>query len=409
MNPERVVVTGWSAVSGLGFGADEHEAALRSGRSAAGPITRFPTDGFRTSKGAQVDGAALEERLRRRWSARELRGIDVDTKLILWATAEALEDSGAAPSGPLPALLGTTLEGIWQGEQWYLEVLKRGGEKARPRRLLQTTAGGQFATIAERTGLLLEPLCVSNACATGVSAIGRLYRRLRAGRAGIGIAGGYDALTRFIHLGFDSLGALSPARCAPFDRARSGFFIGDGAAVLVMETLAHARARGARIRGEIAGYGESVDSHHPTHPDPEGKGLARAIRMALHSAGARPEEVDYVNAHGTATPANDAAEAKGILAGLGEEAGRRVPVSSTKALVGHTLGAAGALEQVFCLLALERGFRPVQAGLSEPDPACPLSFVRDPGGAGPRLAMNDSLGFGGANGVLISRRWEEGA
>lgn len=407
MTPRRVVVTGWSAASGLGFGADDHERALRAGRSAVGPITRFPTAGFRTAKGAQVDEAALEERLRRRWTESELRGLDVDTKLILWATAEALADAGATPSGPLPAVLGTTLEGIWQGEQWYLEILRRGPEHARPRRLQQATAGGQFATIAERTGLALEPACISNACATGVSAIGRLFRRLRAGRAELGIAGGYDALTRFIHLGFDSLGALSPGLCAPFDRNRSGFFIGDGAAVLVLETLEHARARGARIRGELVGYGESVDRHHPTHPDPEGRGLARAVRQALETAGARPEEVDYVNAHGTATPANDAAEAKGILAALGDEAGRRVPVSSTKALVGHTLGAAGALEQVFCLLALERGFRPVQANLAEPDPACPLAFVRDPGGPPPRLAMNDSLGFGGANGVLLARRWEE--
>jgi 3-oxoacyl-[acyl-carrier-protein] synthase II len=408
VSPERVVVTGWALATGLGFGVDEHEAALRAGRSAAGPVTRFPTDGFRTSLGAQVDERRLDALLRRRWTDRELRGLEVDTRLPLWAVSEALEDARWKPEGPVPLVLGTTLEGVWQGEQWRLEALRKGPEKARPRRLLQATSGGQFADIADRTGLVLEPACVSNACATGVSAVGRVFRRLRAGRGDVGLAGGYDCLTRFIHLGFDSLGALTPDRCAPFDRGRSGFFIGDGAAVLVLETLTRARARGARIRGEIVGYGEGVDSHHATHSDPQGRGLARAIREALATAGLGPADVDYVNAHGTATEANDPAEARGLLSALGEEAGRRVAVSSTKPLVGHTLGAAGAVEQVFCLQALERGFLPVQANLADPDPACPLSFVRRPDGRPPRVALNASVGFGGANGVLLARRWEEG-
>ncbi len=407
--PERVVVTGMGLATALGFGPDDHVPALREGRSAAAPITRFDTSGFRTSTGGQCDEARLAESLESRWPRARLRGLDVDTRLLLWGVAEALEDAGLRASGlpgPLPAVLGTTLEGIRQGERWYAEVLGRGLRRARMRRLLNATSGAQFATIAELLGLPLEPACVSNACATGVSAVGRLFRRIRRGTAEVGLAGGYDCLTRFIHLGFDSLGALTPAVCAPFDRARSGFFIGDGAGVLVLESLGRARRRGARILGEIAGYGESADGVHPTHPDPEGGGIARAVAQCLESAGLGPDAVDYVNAHGTATPANDAAESKGLLRALGEDAGRRVPVSSTKALVGHTLGAAGAVEQCFCILALDRGFLPVQANLTDPDPACPLSFVRDPRGT-PRAALNTSLGFGGANGVLLSRRWEE--
>lgn len=409
--PHRVVVTGMSYLSGLGFGPGDHEPALRDGRSASGPITRFDTTGFRTATGAQCDRARLDGSLGARWSAGQLRGLDVDTRMILWAVAGALEEAGIRPSAlqqPLPAVVGTTLEGFWQAEQWYAECLKRSPAHARPRRLRVCMAGGQLVTIADLLEMPIEPMVVSNACATGVSAIGRLFRRIRSGAAELGVAGGYDTLTRFIQLGFDSLGALTPKSCTPFDRNRSGFFIGDAAAILVLESLDSARRRGATIRGELLGYGESLDGHHPTHPDPEGRGIARAIRQALAMASIEPGAVDYVNAHGTGTPANDAAEAKGILLALGEEAGRRVPVSSTKALVGHTLGAAGALEQCFCFLAMERGFLPVQAGLAMPDPACPLNFVRSPEGR-PRIALNNSLGFGGANGVLLSRRWEESA
>jgi 3-oxoacyl-[acyl-carrier-protein] synthase II len=393
-------------VSGLGFGPGDHEAALKEGRCAAAAVTRFDTTGFRTSQGAQVD----EVRLGRELGAMGLSAdrLGVDTRMLLWSMGKALADSGLRPAGPLPAVVGTTLEGFWQGEQWYEQRLKRGAAKARPARLATFMAGSQLSVVAERLGLLLEPTVISNACATGVSAVGRLFRRIRNGSCASGIAGGYDTLTRFIQLGFDSLGALTSKRCSPFDAKRTGFFLGDASAMLVMESLESARSRGARILGEIAGYGESLDSHHPTHPDPQGRGIARAIRQALETAGLGPSDLGYVNAHGTATPANDAAEAQGILAALGEEAGRRVPVSSTKAMVGHTLGAAGALEQCFCLLALERGFLPVQAGLETPDPACPLNFVRDPGGRA-AAALNNSLGFGGANGAIVSRRWEGGA
>ena len=406
----RVVVTGMSYLSGLGFGAEDHEPALREGRSAAGPITRFDTTGFRTAQGGECDRARLDGSLGKSFSAEALRGLDVDTRMILWTTLGALLDAGlrssTLPREPLPAVLGTTLEGFWQAEQWYAEFLKRTGLHARPRKLRVCMAGGQIATMAGLLGIAFEPMVVSNACATGVNAIGRLFRRIRAGASEMGIAGGYDTLTRFIQLGFDSLGALTPRSCTPFDKNRSGFFIGDASAVLVLESLESARRRGVPIHGEILGYGESLDGYHPTHPDPEGRGIARAIRQALEMASLEPGAVDYVNAHGTGTPANDAAEAKGILLALGDDVGRRVPVSSTKALVGHTLGGAGALEQCFCFLAMERGFLPVQAGLSTPDPACPLNFVRSPEGR-PRVALNNSLGFGGANGVILSRRWEE--
>lgn len=403
----RVVVTGRAYATALGFDDEDHEPALRAGRSAAGPITRFDTTGCRTRLGAQIDEARLEERLRGRRLLAGLRRAGLETRLLVWAISKALEDARLGPSGPsLPLVLGTTLEGFGQGELWYADR-RRDPFRARPGRLREVLSGGQ---IAAAVGLLGRPLAaqvVSNACATGVSAIGRLFRRIRSGAVEAGLAGGYDVLGRFIHLGFDSLGALTPDRCAPFDRHRSGFFIGDGAAVLVLESLDSALRRGARIRGEIIGYGESAEAHHPTHPQPDGAGIARAIRQALDSAGLSPRDIDYINAHGTGTPANDAAEARGILRALGEEAGRRVPVSSTKALVGHTLGAAGAVEQCFTLLALERGFLPPQANLREPDPECPLNLVRDPAAGRPRVALNHAFGFGGANGVLAARRWEE--
>jgi 3-oxoacyl-[acyl-carrier-protein] synthase II len=400
----RVVVTGLGYLSALGFGPDDHEATLRSGRSAASPITRFDTTGFRTARGGQCDEERLKRDLLTRWPASMLRRLGVDTRMILWAADAAIRDADLRVNAPLPVVLGTTLEGFWQGEQWY-EERRKSPERSRPARLRHTLSGPQLSALAGLLGLAMEPMVVSNACATGVSAIGRLFRRIRSGACEVGLAGGYDTLTRFIHLGFDSLGALTPADCAPFDRKRSGFFLGDAAAVLVLESLESARRRGARPRGEMLGYGESADSHHSTHPEPEGRGIARAIRNCLESARVRPEDVDYVNAHGTATPANDSAEARGILLALGEAHGRRVAVSSTKALVGHTLGAAGAIEQCFCFLALEKGFLPIQGNLSEPDPECPLALVRSPEGR-PRIAMNNASGFGGANGVLLSRRWE---
>ena len=398
----RVVVSGLAYVTALGFGDDDHEPALREGRTGSAPITRFDATGFRTPVAAQCDETELERRLLEAFPASVLRGLDVDTRLILWAAAEALKDSGLR-TARLPAVIGTTLEGFWQGEQWYDERTRRG--RARPRRLLHASAGAQLATLSDLLDRELEPMVVSNACATGVSAIGRLFRRIQSGACEAGIAGGYDCVSRFVQLGFDSLGALTSSGCSPIDRNRSGFFLGDGAAILVLERLDSALRRGARPKGEIVGYGQSVDRHHQTRPDPAGRGIARAIGQCLESAGARPEEVDYVNAHGTATPANDAAEAKGILEAFGESAGRTVPVSSTKALVGHTLGAAGAIEQCFSLLALQRGFLPPQAGLRDPDPACPLNFVRRPEG-NPQVTMNNAFGFGGANGVLLTRRWE---
>ncbi len=405
---ERVVVTGLDYVTSLGFGHEDHEAALRHGRGGPAPITRFSTDGFRTRVAGQCDERRLEQRLAKRWSPAVLRRLGVDTRLILWALASAIESAGlpvGAPARPLPAFLGTTTEGFHGAEQWFAQHLLD-PRRARPHHLVHASAGSQLSTLAGLLRTPLEPCVMTNACATGISSIGRLFRSIRHGRRELGVAGGYDCLTRFVHLGFDSLGALTTGRCAPFERGRSGFFIGDGAAVLVMESLTHARSRGARIRAEIVGYGESADSHHQTHPDPEGRGIARAMRRALASAEMEPGRIDYINAHGTGTPANDGAEARGTLLGLGPDVGRRVPISSTKPLVGHTLGAAGAVEQCFCLLALERGFLPPQAGFVEGDPACPLNIVREAKGQ-PAVVMNSSLGFGGANGVLIARRWEE--
>ncbi|HXG60772.1 MAG TPA: beta-ketoacyl-[acyl-carrier-protein] synthase family protein [Planctomycetota bacterium] len=407
--PRRVVVTGLAYVTALGFNHEDHEPALRGGRSSARPISRFDTSGFRTRLGAQVDEARLEERLRDAGLPARRRRLALETRMLAWAVAAALEDAGMGRAGPpLPLVVGTTLEGFAQGELWHAER-RLDPTRARPGRLREVLSGGQLAAVVDLLGRPLEAQVVSNACATGVSAIGRLFRRIRSGAAEAGLAGGYDVLGRFIHLGFDSLGALTADRCAPFDRTRSGFFIGDGAAILVLESLDSARRRRARVRGEILGCGESAEAHHPAHPRPDGAGIARAIARALESAGIRPEDVDYINAHGTGTPANDVAEARGILRAFGEEAGRRVPVSSTKALVGHTLGAAGAVEQCFSLLALERGFLPPQAHLREPDPGCPLNLVRDPAAGRPRIALNHAFGFGGANGVLVARRWEEEA
>jgi 3-oxoacyl-[acyl-carrier-protein] synthase II len=245
---------------------------------------------------------------------------------------------------------------------------------------------------------------ISNACASGSNAIGHAFRMVRSGVADRVFTGGYDALCRLTFAGFDSLKALSPTSCRPFDAERDGLLLGEGAAMLAVESLDHARARGAEILGEIIGYGAASDIHHLTQPHPEGEAALAAMSAACASAGVAPEQVDYVNAHGTATPQNDAAEAAAINRWAGPRAAS-LPVSSTKASIGHLLGAAGAVEAIVCLMALRGQWLPPQTSLDAPDPACRFRIVRKPADARMEVALSNSFGFGGANASLVFRRW----
>jgi 3-oxoacyl-[acyl-carrier-protein] synthase II len=245
---------------------------------------------------------------------------------------------------------------------------------------------------------------ISNACASGANAIGHAWELLRDGHAEQALTGGHDALCQITFAGFDSLQALSPTPCRPFDARRDGLSLGEGAAILVLETLDHARRRGAEILGEIISYAAATDTYHLTQPHPQGDAAFTTMKTACARAGITPEQVDYINAHGTATLHNDSTEAAAINRWAGVRAAT-LPVSSTKASIGHLLGAAGAVEALVCLMTLREQWLPPEIALSATDPACGFPIVSQPTDARVNIALSNSFGFGGANATLIFRRW----
>jgi 3-oxoacyl-[acyl-carrier-protein] synthase II len=249
---------------------------------------------------------------------------------------------------------------------------------------------------------------IANACASGANAIGHAWHLIRHGQAERVFTGGYDALSQLVFAGFDSLHALSPTTCRPFDAHRDGLALGEGAAMLTLETLESAQRRGAQILGEISGYGASTDVHHLTQPHPQGSAALASMRAACAEAGIKPAAVGYINAHGTGTPLNDSAEAAAINGWAGESAAR-VPVSSTKASIGHLLGAAGAVEAVVCLMGLRGQWLPPTITIRQPDPLCTFPLITQPTEASYEYALTNSFGFGGANASLILRRWPQDA
>ena len=313
--------------------------------------------------------------------------------------------AGWISSANLPVVLGTTSGGMGLGEAYYRQAihspLKRAGQSAR---VVHYQAQRQALDLADAFGFEGPVTIISNACASGANAIGHAWDLIRSGRAERVLTGGYDALSQLVFAGFDSLQALSPTQCRPFDAHRDGLGLGEGAAVLALETLASARERGVEILGEISGYGVATDLHHLTQPHPQGDAALASMSAACRAAGLAPEQIDYVNAHGTGTPLNDAAEAQAITRFFGAHAAK-LPVSSTKSGVGHLLGAAGAVETVVCLMALREQWLPPTTTLQTPDAACMFPVVREPTDAKLEYALTNSFGFGGANASLILRRW----
>ena len=271
-------------------------------------------------------------------------------------------------------------------------------------RVLDYHCQRQGLDLADAFGFRGPIVIIANACASGANAIGHAWELLRKGHAERVLTGGYDALSHLVFAGFDSLQALSPTQCRPFDAHRDGLALGEGAAVLALETLGHARKRGAEILGEIAGYGATTDPHHLTQPHPRGDAAFGSMKAACASAGVRPEDVGYINAHGTGTPLNDSAEAEAINRWAGERA-KSLPVSSTKFSIGHLLGGAGAVEALICLMALREQWLPPTPTVETPEPACAFPLVRQPTDAKLKYALSNSFGFGGANATLILGRW----
>ncbi len=403
-SPVRVVVTGAGIVTGHGTGWRENLEGFRTGRTTFRPVTLFDVARQRVKIAAEV--ALPELKASSRLSKHRLSRLDRSAKLLLVAALEAWQQSGWEPSSDLPLVLGTTAGGMTLGEAYFRQALDEPEKRRRqPTRILQYQAQLQGRALADALEFQGPILIISNACATGANAVGRAWELIRTGRAPRALAAGYEGLSQLLFAGFDSLQALSPTTCRPFDAHRDGLALGEGAAVLALENLAAARRRGAVILGEIIGYGETIDLHHLTQPHPQGDAALASMNLACQRAGVSPEQVDYLNAHGTGTPLNDSAEALAIQRWGGPRT-KSLPVSSTKAGIGHLLGAAGAVEALVCLMALQEQFLPPEPAFETPDPACSFPVVREPREASLRVALSNSFGFGGVNATLIFRRWE---
>lgn len=411
----RVVVTGMAAVSPLGNDLASTWQGCLEGRCAVGPITAYNADGYPTRLAAEALAFRPEDYLDRR----EIRRTSRFIHFAVAAARQAVNDAGLDLSREDPTRVGlevgSAVGGVGYIEEQRLLLAERGPRAINPTLLpavLINMAACYLAIDLQVQGPAGAPV---TACATGISAIGEAMRRIAWGEAEVMIAGGADsALTPLGMAAFSRLGALStrnetPQRAVtPFDASRDGTVLGEGAAMMVLESLDHARVRGATILAEVLGYALTVDAYHIAVPDPGGRGAARAIARALAEAGLTPQEVDYVAAHGTGTVLNDASETAAIKAVFGEAA-YAVPISSIKSMVGHMLGAAGAISAVSVVKAMHSGAIPPTIGYETPDPACDLDYV--PNQARPHdvsVGLVNGFGFGGQNACLVLKRWDGG-
>jgi len=332
--------------------------------------------------------------------------MDRAARMLLVATDEAWRQSGWQPCDHLPLVLGTTSGGMTLGEAYFRQATERPFEpRQQAARIRHYQAQQQALNLAEAYGFLGPITIIANACASGANAIGHAFELIRDGRADRVLTGGYDAISQLVFAGFDSLQALSPTQCRPFDAHRDGLALGEGAAVLALETLESATRRNAEILGEILGYGAATDAHHLTQPHPNGDAALLSMTAAMQNAGVAPGQIGYINAHGTGTPLNDSAEAAAINRWAGAAASA-IRVSSTKSSIGHLLGAAGSVEAVVCLMALRGQWLPPTSTLQTPEAVCTFPLVREPQDARFEMALTNSFGFGGANATLVLKRWK---
>ena len=401
--PPRVVVTGAGIVTALGLGWQPNAEGFRAGCRGFRPVSLFDVSRQRVKNAAEVDLPKTfpETRLNRRQFAR----LDRAGKMLVLAALESWQQAGWEAAENLPLVLGTTAGGMLLGEAYFRQALHQPSrQRQQATRAIHYQPQVQARMVLDALGFSGPITIISNACASGCNAIGHAFDLIRSGQAERVIAGGYDALGEMVFSGFDSLQALSPTVCRPFDAKRDGLALGEGAAIVNLETLDSARRRGAEILCEIIGYGTSIDGHHLTQPHPQGNTTLTVMKQACVNAGVTPEEIDYVNAHGTGTPLNDSSEAIAISEWAGPRAAT-LPVSSTKASIGHLLGGAGAVEAVVCLMTLREQWLPPEIEFETPDPACKFPIVQKPQDARVNMVLSNSFGFGGVNASLIFRRW----
>lgn len=390
----RVGVVAAGVVSPLGCGLGETSSALREGRDCVTPVTSFEVDRCRCKMAGQVPDSALSEG--RDLSDRPERLHRVAQMLIL-ALQEALTQSKGFQ--PQLTVMGTTSGGMTFGEAYYRALNGKASARHAASLIANYTPQKPVMDAQEAFGIAAPCQVIANACASGTNAIGHAFECVRSGRYQRVMAGGYDAISELVFVGFDSLQASTAGLCRPFDSERNGMVLGEGAAVLFLENFETAQARGAKILAEIIGYGISTDNHHLTQPNPSGIGPRQAMESALRSAAIDGGEIDYINAHGTATPFNDAAEGRAIA-----ELFEGVPVSSTKGMMGHSLGAAGAIEAVISILALHEQLLPPNINFRKGDQDLGLNIVANQAQPGHlRTVLSNSFGFGGTNASVILR------
>ena len=410
---ERVVVTGIGLVTPVGEDKKTTWDSLLKGKSGIDYISLFDAEGFESRIAAEVDGfdgAALLGR-------KEARRLDRFSQFACVAALEALEDAGIdmanEDADKVGVLIGSGVGGIMTITDQHKVLLNRGPKRVSPflvPMMLGDLASGQVSMLIGAKGPNFSTV---SACATGTDSIGEALEMIRRGRADVVIAGGTEAAVCEIGVaGFNACMALSTrndapqAASRPFDSGRDGFVLGEGCGVVVLESVKHAEARGAEVLAELAGYGASSDTHHVTQPHPEGEGAARAMKWAIDDAGLEPEDVDYVNAHGTSTPLNDKFETIALKRTYGDHA-YNLKISSTKSMTGHLLGAAGGIEAAFSVLTVNEGVIPPTINIDDPDPECDLDYV--PNKAEKQevnVAMSNSLGFGGHNSSIIFKSFK---
>ncbi len=411
---ERVVVTGMGTVNPLGTSITQFWDNIKAGVSGVGPITKFDTADYPAKIAGEVRDFDPSDLLDRK----ETRGMADFTKFAVHASVQAMQQAGLDKGGYDPyrsgVYLGNGIGGFEVVEENMAKLFERGPHAVAPLtipKLISNEAAGNIAIHYNFKGPCHTTV---TACASGTDAIGDAFNAIRFGQVDVALTGGTEAaITKLSVAGFCRLQALATKyndtpqiASRPFDKERDGFVMGEGAGMLVLESLSHAKARGAVILGEIAGYSMTCDAFHLTAPNPDGEGAARAMKAAVEMAGAKLEEVDYINAHGTSTAANDSMETKAIKSTFGSHA-YNLKVSSTKSMTSHLIAAAGAVEAIVCLLAIRDQYFPCTLNLTNPDSECDLDYVPNQGREGTiRYAMSNSLGFGGHNGVLVFKAFK---
>ena len=402
----RIAVTGVGLATALGASREETWRGLLAGECGIRPTTVISAEGYRSQIAAEVPMAAIDAAL----TPLERRRLSRGDRIGLHAATEALTDSGLLEQpvdrSRIGVFLGAGTADLLRNEDYYRTWMTAGLKKARPSDAWNHFLSTPVDAIAAKFGLEGPRGCVVAACSSSTIAIGRAVEALRSGRADAVLAGGTDALSRLTYTGFNLLRLMDVAPCRPFDRTRAGMNIGEGAGIVVLERLDHARKRGAPIHAELAGHSLACEAFHPTAPEPEGKPVASVITLALADAGINRDEVDHVNAHGTATPQNDLSESRGLRRVFGERTGK-IPVTSLKSMIGHCLGAAGAVEAAAMALSVARGVIPPTIHHGETDTECGVDVVANE--ARPqrlRAALSTSLGFGGNDSAIVMTRFD---